>query len=67
MGLSMIGDYDISFHLATGKYITDTGTINHSIDPFSFTSTNPMSTTAWLADVISIRGRCVKEDVSNLE
>lgn len=52
MGISKNADYDIFFHLATGKYILETGQISHSQDPFSFTSTNPMSTTSWLAEII---------------
>src|SRR3989338_11285106 len=52
MGLSMIADYDIFFHLSTGKHILETGQISHSIDPFSFTSANHMSTTSWLAEII---------------
>src|SRR3972149_5132891 len=52
MGISKNADYDIFFHLATGKHILETGQISHSQDPFSFTSANPMSTTSWLAEII---------------
>lgn len=52
MGLSKIADYDIFYHLATGKYILETGSINHP-DPFSFTASNtPLSIQSWLAGII---------------
>lgn len=52
MGLSKIADYDIFYHLSTGKYILETGKINQ-IDPFSFTVGNTsLSIQSWLAGVI---------------
>lgn len=52
MGLSQIADYDIFYHLATGKYILETGKINQ-IDPFSFTAGNtPLSIQSWLSGVV---------------
>lgn len=51
MGLSKNADYDIFFHLATGKQIIETGRINHPSDPFSLTTSSPMMTTSWLAGV----------------
>lgn len=52
MGLSKIGDYDIWYHIKVGQYILETGKIKHLVDPFSFTSDNPLATQAWLADVL---------------
>lgn len=52
MGLSKNADYDIFFHLSTGKQVIETGRINYPSDPFSLTTTNPMMTTSWLAGVI---------------
>ncbi|MBI4745900.1 MAG: hypothetical protein HY786_05010 [Deltaproteobacteria bacterium] len=52
MALSKNADYDIFFHLATGKQIVETGSINQLSDPFSLTTSNPMMTTSWLSGVV---------------
>lgn len=52
MGISKIGDYDIFYHLSTGKHIVETGSIIHPEDPFTFTSTGAMPANEWLGDVI---------------
>lgn len=52
MGISKIGDYDIFYHLSTGKHIVETGSIVHPEDPFTFTSIGAMPTNEWLGDVI---------------
>lgn len=52
MGLSRVRNYDIWFHMSAGMHILETAEIKHSTDPFSFTSTNPMSTSSWLAGIV---------------
>jgi len=52
MGILKVADYDVFFHLATGKHILETGQIIHSPDPFSYTSANPMSVATWLTGVV---------------
>jgi tetratricopeptide (TPR) repeat protein len=52
MGITKIGDYDIFYHLCTGKHIVETGSIKHPEDPFTFTSIGSMPTNEWLAEVI---------------
>lgn len=52
MGISKVSDYDAFFHLATGKYILNTGQIVHSVDPFAFTPVKEFSIISWLSGVI---------------
>ena len=51
LAIKKVGDYDIWWHLATGRAIVTEGLILRN-DPFSYTSNLPWSTYSWLGDVI---------------